>query len=318
MSHDKVSILTFSEAIQQHFSEQQHNEKPTTAVEHNLNLQQQIHEIFTNGMWDCAPKNILPKSSPLLPLVGFLFNSDQGSTSESMIALFYDYFGYKLTAMVWMTLFMIWLSAGMIFGLPFLDVTLGRMGVFVGGVLLCLFMSYLVLEKVLKPMLMKDFSKYIQKSKESNELGDIANYYAKNSKKPLNRFFLAYIGEELVGHVAIDEWHYPGEGEDQVFRQLDEEFSKRNDGRKPLIVELRRMSVKSSHRGAGIAKKLITHLYEYAKNQCHADYLVLKTSSLQYGARKLYSNFGFELKRVDNIVPPVSLFHFVLDLAKSK
>ncbi|KAG2383428.1 hypothetical protein C9374_004099 [Naegleria lovaniensis] len=323
----QVSIVTFSEAVQKSLSNSDDtlNVFSSSSTSSNVprqsiekNLQQEIHEIFTNGMWDCAPKKILNSRRPFSSLFGLLFNSDQGSTSESMVALFHDYFGYQLTVVIWSVLFMTWWSVGKILGYSLLQVTLLRILTFMGSVMMWMCMLYLILDKILSPMLMKDFSKYIRKSKESNELGDVAHYYENNSKKPMNRFFLAYIGEELVGHVAIDEWHYPGEGEDQVFRQLHEEFAQQQHNRPPIIAELRRMSVKSSHRGAGIAKKLINHLYEYVKNECHADYLVLKTSSLQYGARKLYSNFGFELKRVDTMIPPVALFHFVLDLGKRK
>ncbi|EFC41934.1 N-acetyltransferase camello [Naegleria gruberi] len=155
-------------------------------------------------------------------------------------------------------------------------------------------------------------NEYISKSRNSNELGDLFNYYSKNSEKPENNFFLAVDGEEIVGHVALDKWIYPGDAfEDAEFIQECDRVQ--NTSLKML--EIRRMSVKSSYRGGGVATALLKHVFKYSK-ELEMDRIILKTSSLQVGARRLYSKLGFEILGVLRFGPPFSVFKFMIDTSK--
>ncbi|XP_036429759.1 probable N-acetyltransferase camello isoform X2 [Colossoma macropomum] len=84
-------------------------------------------------------------------------------------------------------------------------------------------------------------------------------------------------------------------------------------------VELRRMSVKPSHRGQGIAKALCHIVADFARDQgCPA--VVLYTSSVQIDAQKLYERMGY--KKVREFASPVlfsritkiMVMKYVLDL----
>uniref|UniRef100_H3C5Y0 N-acetyltransferase 8 n=1 Tax=Tetraodon nigroviridis TaxID=99883 RepID=H3C5Y0_TETNG len=84
-------------------------------------------------------------------------------------------------------------------------------------------------------------------------------------------------------------------------------------------MELKRMSVRRSHRGMGIAKALCRTMTEFARERGFAA-VVLHTSVVQTDAQKLYEHMGFE--RIREFYPPeifakitnFSLFEYRLDL----
>lgn len=70
-----------------------------------------------------------------------------------------------------------------------------------------------------------------------------------------------------------------------------------NEGHKPGVAELQRMSVSSACRRMGIARKLLDELLKHAKEQ-QFEKLILTTTSAQTPAIRLYKKYGFKLVAV--------------------
>jgi len=267
-------------------------------------LQASIHDLFIKGITDGAATKIFANIGKVF---GVLVGVDQGSTSENLMAIVQEFFGWQLQAMIWSLLVLSWLSVGWIVGLlsPF-EFSSQKLGLFMAIFSVGVTIFYLLMSKA-GQLLHEDTKKYIKKCLKTKELTAISEYYGNNKEKPFNNFFLAFCGEELVGQVALDQWLYPGDkGEDGPFRDLHEQSAT-----SPIMLEVRRMSVKTGHRGKGIANLLLNAMLDYAKEKT-VDYIILKTSSMQYTARRLYSRFGFKLVKISVIFPPLNLFHFIL------
>lgn len=86
---------------------------------------------------------------------------------------------------------------------------------------------------------------------------------------------------------------------------------------KPRVAELQRMSVSPFCRRMGIAKKLLDELLQHAKDQ-RFEKLVLKTTSAQTPAIRLYKKWGFSLIDVSphpqRILGDLQFLHFSLKL----
>uniref|UniRef100_G3NMK5 N-acetyltransferase 8 n=1 Tax=Gasterosteus aculeatus aculeatus TaxID=481459 RepID=G3NMK5_GASAC len=89
----------------------------------------------------------------------------------------------------------------------------------------------------------------------------------------------------------------------------------------PGCLELKRMSVRRSHRGAGIAKALCRTVADFTRDRGYAA-VVLFTSVVQTDAQKLYEHMGYEKMR-EFVVPELAakitnftLFEYRLDLQK--
>lgn len=88
-------------------------------------------------------------------------------------------------------------------------------------------------------------------------------------------------------------------------------------------LELKRMSVRRSHRGMGIAKALCRTVIEFARERGYAA-VVLYTSVVQTDAQKLYEHMGFN--KIREFYPPqifakitnFSLFEFRLYLQRGE
>lgn len=72
----------------------------------------------------------------------------------------------------------------------------------------------------------------------------------------------------------------------------------------PECLELKRMSVRRSHRGMGIAKALCRTVAEFTRDRGYAA-IVLYTSVVQTDAQKLYEHMGFEKIR-EFVVPELA------------
>lgn len=86
---------------------------------------------------------------------------------------------------------------------------------------------------------------------------------------------------------------------------------------KPGVAELQRMSVSPFCRRMGIAGKLLHELLQHAKDQ-HFEKLVLKTTSAQTPAIRLYKKWGFKLIDIfpypQRILGDLQFLHFSLEL----
>ncbi|KAK3520876.1 hypothetical protein QTP86_004808 [Hemibagrus guttatus] len=139
------------------------------------------------------------------------------------------------------------------------------------------------------------FSKYIQVTL-SKDLKNIQKTYL---KAPNSCFWVAECQGRLVGTVAC----LPAE---------------RNEG----CLELKRMSVKRTHRGMGIAKALCRAVADFAQARGFPAVIVY-TSVVQTDAQKLYENMGY--KKVQEFVLPellakitsFTLFEYRLDLQET-
>lgn len=138
------------------------------------------------------------------------------------------------------------------------------------------------------------FSRYIQVCLRK-DLNRIQETYL---KAPNSCFWVAECQGQVVGTVAC----LPAE---------------QNDG----CLELKRLSVKRTHRGRGIAKALCRTLTDFAQLRGFSS-VVLYTSVVQTEAHKLYENMGF--KKVREFVMPelvakltnFTLFEYRLDLQR--
>ncbi|KAK3520886.1 hypothetical protein QTP86_032981 [Hemibagrus guttatus] len=136
------------------------------------------------------------------------------------------------------------------------------------------------------------FSKYIQVTL-SKDLNNIQKTYL---KAPNSCFWVAECQGRLVGTVAC----LPAE---------------HNEG----CLELKRMSVKRTHRGMGIAKALCRAVAEFAQARGFPA-VVLYTSVVQTDAQKLYENMGYKKVRefgLSELLPKIisfTLFEYRLDL----
>nr|XP_057933546.1 probable N-acetyltransferase camello [Doryrhamphus excisus]XP_057933547.1 probable N-acetyltransferase camello [Doryrhamphus excisus]XP_057933548.1 probable N-acetyltransferase camello [Doryrhamphus excisus]XP_057933549.1 probable N-acetyltransferase camello [Doryrhamphus excisus]XP_057933550.1 probable N-acetyltransferase camello [Doryrhamphus excisus]XP_057933552.1 probable N-acetyltransferase camello [Doryrhamphus excisus]XP_057933553.1 probable N-acetyltransferase camello [Doryrhamphus len=91
----------------------------------------------------------------------------------------------------------------------------------------------------------------------------------------------------------------------------------------PECLELKRLSVRRSHRGRGVAKALCRKVADFTRERgCPA--VLLYTSVVQTDAQKLYEHMGYDKVR-EFVVPDVlaklmnfSLFEYRLDLQKDK
>lgn len=89
----------------------------------------------------------------------------------------------------------------------------------------------------------------------------------------------------------------------------------------PGCLELKRMSVRRSHRGMGIAKALCRTVADFTRDRGYAA-VVLYTSVVQTDAQKLYEHMGYEKIRqfvVPEFVAKItnfSLFEYRLDLQR--
>ena len=302
--NNKLEVLSFNELVQRRLNHDGGDEEKIRSE-----IQNQVHDIFTNGMMDGVPKDLFNDYGKI---VGLLFGVDQGNGSTSLVALFQEYYGYKLQFFIWSTFYISWFLIGKLLGVEVVEVTRLKLMVYVGFLVLLSGMLYAVFKFVLLPIIAKDMGKYIMKNRKSNELGDINNYYANNKSKPENNFFLAMDGDEIVGHIALDKWIYPGDKVEDA--EFIEEYEKYQIN--PLkMIEIRRMSVKSSYRGGGVATVLLRYVFKYAQ-ELQMNRIILKTSSLQYGARRLYQKLGFEILGVTQYIPPIAIFKFMLDISK--
>ncbi|XP_062851135.1 probable N-acetyltransferase camello [Trichomycterus rosablanca] len=118
------------------------------------------------------------------------------------------------------------------------------------------------------------FSRYIQTSLD-NDLNHIRKTYIEQAN---SCFWVAECQGRVVGTVAC----LPAE---------------RNEG----CLELKRMSVKHSHRGQGIAKMLCRTVTEFARVKGFPA-VFLYTSVVQTDAQRLYENIGY--KRTKEFVAP--------------
>ncbi|XP_037341809.2 probable N-acetyltransferase camello [Pungitius pungitius] len=89
----------------------------------------------------------------------------------------------------------------------------------------------------------------------------------------------------------------------------------------PACLELKRMSVRRSHRGAGIATALCRTVADFTRDRGYAA-VVLFTSVVQTDAQRLYERLGYEKTR-EFVVPELAakitnftLFEYRLDLQK--
>ncbi|XP_069567765.1 probable N-acetyltransferase camello [Brachyistius frenatus] len=93
--------------------------------------------------------------------------------------------------------------------------------------------------------------------------------------------------------------------------------------RVPGCLELKRMSVRRSYRGMGIAKALCRTVADFTRERGYAA-VVLYTSVVQTDAQKLYEHMGYEKMR-EFLVPEVvakvmnfTLFEYRLDLQRDR
>ncbi|XP_068573695.1 probable N-acetyltransferase camello [Cebidichthys violaceus] len=138
------------------------------------------------------------------------------------------------------------------------------------------------------------FNKYIDASLKK-DLDDIGATYI---EKKDSCFWVAEVDGRVVGMVAC----LPNENA-------------------PACLELKRMSVRRSHRGMGIAKALCRTVADFTRDRGYAA-VVLYTSVVQTDAQKLYEHMGFEKIR-EFVVPELAakitnftLFEYRLDLQK--
>lgn len=89
----------------------------------------------------------------------------------------------------------------------------------------------------------------------------------------------------------------------------------------PQCLELKRMSVRRSHRGMGIAKALCRTVADFTRDRGYAA-VILYTSVVQTDAQKLYEHMGYEKIRefaAPEVVAKIinfTLFEYRLDLQK--
>ncbi|XP_072532963.1 probable N-acetyltransferase camello [Salminus brasiliensis] len=138
------------------------------------------------------------------------------------------------------------------------------------------------------------FTKYIQVSLHK-DLGHIRQTYL---EQPNSCFWVAESQGRVVGMVAC----LPAESNE-------------------ACLELKRMSVKHSHRGQGIAKALCRTVEDFAREQGFPA-VVLYTSVVQTDAQKLYEHVGYKKIR-EFVVPELTakitnftLLEYRLDLQK--
>lgn len=89
----------------------------------------------------------------------------------------------------------------------------------------------------------------------------------------------------------------------------------------PACLELKRMSVRRSHRGMGVAKALCRTVADFTRDRGYAA-VVLYTSVVQTDGQKLYEHMGYEKTR-EFVLPELAakitnftLFEYRLDLQK--
>ncbi|GAA6224891.1 N-acetyltransferase 8 [Lates japonicus] len=140
------------------------------------------------------------------------------------------------------------------------------------------------------------FNKYIDTSLRK-DLNNISETYLRQKD---SCFWVAEIDGRVVGTVAC----LPNENV-------------------PDCLELKRMSVRRSHRGMGIAKALCRTVADFTRDKGYAS-VVLFTSVVQTDAQKLYEHMGYEKIR-EFVVPELvakimnfTLFEYRLDLQRDK
>uniref|UniRef100_A0A3Q3XB33 N-acetyltransferase domain-containing protein n=1 Tax=Mola mola TaxID=94237 RepID=A0A3Q3XB33_MOLML len=138
------------------------------------------------------------------------------------------------------------------------------------------------------------FSRYIE-SCLRKDLGDISETYLKQKD---SCFWVAEIDGRMVGSVAC----LPAETV-------------------AGCLELKRMSVRRSHRGLGIAKALCRIVAEFTRDRGYAA-VVLYTSVVQTDAQKLYEHMGYQKIRefpAPELIAKIinfTLFEYRLDLQR--
>ncbi|XP_018521745.1 probable N-acetyltransferase camello [Lates calcarifer] len=140
------------------------------------------------------------------------------------------------------------------------------------------------------------FNKYIDTSLKK-DLNSISETYLRQKD---SCFWVAEIDGRVVGTVAC----LPNENV-------------------PDCLELKRMSVRRSHRGMGIAKALCRTVVDFTRDKGYAS-VVLFTSVVQTDAQKLYEHMGYKKIR-EFVVPELvakimnfTLFEYRLDLQRDK
>lgn len=136
------------------------------------------------------------------------------------------------------------------------------------------------------------FNRYIDASLK-NDLSNISETYLKQKD---SCFWVAEIDGRVVGSVAC----LPA-------------------AEAPECLELKRLSVRRSHRGMGIAKVLCRTVADFTRDRGYAA-VILYTSVVQRDAQKLYEHIGYEKIR-EFVVPELvakiinfTLFEYRLDL----
>lgn len=137
---------------------------------------------------------------------------------------------------------------------------------------------------------------YVKESITKKDLKNIENYYLK-TKSNRNMFWVACQGTEIVGTVALDE-----------IKTGNVDGWEVGDG------ELRRMSVKKTSRGKGVARLLFSALKEFCLIKKY-NRIVLSTSELQKAACKMYSSaYNFQIEKTVDWNGIVNIKYFKLEI----
>ena len=135
---------------------------------------------------------------------------------------------------------------------------------------------------------------YVVESITEKDLKSIEKYYLQTKR---SMFWVACIGTEVVGTIALDE-----------IKEGNKEGWKVGDG------ELRRMSVKKTCRGKGISRQLFLNLKKFCQQKKYKR-IVLSTSELQKVACKMYSDsYNFEIEKIINWNGLLNIKYFKLEL----
>lgn len=140
---------------------------------------------------------------------------------------------------------------------------------------------------------------YVRKSLSDDMLDPVSRYVESSHG---GSFWVAYdTGQQrVVGTVGLEP---PSENSDP------ESPWSAADG----DVELRRMSVASTHRGQGLSKRLFLALLEHAKSNQFSR-IVLSTSEMQGAACKLYPKLGFQTVKTSPLpsvnLPLIKVYYF--------
>uniref|UniRef100_A0A2C9M682 N-acetyltransferase domain-containing protein n=1 Tax=Biomphalaria glabrata TaxID=6526 RepID=A0A2C9M682_BIOGL len=140
------------------------------------------------------------------------------------------------------------------------------------------------------------------------DIEDISHTYFNNQN---HHFWVAECQGEIVGTIAIVRKisSLPGSPDNNSTEDI-EQISK--------VAWLRRMAVKRSHRGKGIAKLLVLETIKFCQDKNYSS-IFLITTEVHHAARELYNRMGFQLvacrpyKYFHGLVT-VQTFEYVLNL----